>query len=337
MQRCLDLAVQGLGNTAPNPMVGCLIVHDGKIIGEGYHKKFGESHAEVNAIQSVQNPELLQRSTLYVNLEPCSHFGKTPPCTDLILQKNIFRVVIGSFDTNPNVPGKGIQKLKDGGVEVITKVLRTESDFLNRRFLTFYNKQRPYIILKWAQSADGFMALNEQKQFWFTNSESRKIMHKWRTEEQGILVGNNTIRVDDSALTARLWSGKNPTRIVIDRKKVLPLDMKVFNGEAVTLVFNEIETQSIGSTHFIKIDYYGNILEQILNELYKREIQSVIVEGGPTTLNHFIHQNRWDEARIFTTKHELIEGKLSPRIKGSLIEESEIETDNLKIFINPAS
>lgn len=334
MQRCLDLAIQGLGNVAPNPMVGCVIVYDGKIIGEGYHQKFGEAHAEVNAISSISNQDLLKDSTLYVNLEPCSHFGKTPPCADLILQKKIKRVVIGSYDPNPLVSGKGIQKLKDAGVDVITEVLKAESDFLNRRFITFHSKLRPYIILKWAQSADRFMALNEPKQFWFTNSESKKLMHKWRTEEQGILVGRNTVTVDNCELTARLWQGKNPVRMVIDKSLSLPLDRKIFNNEATTLVFNELSSKENGTNHFIQINFSKNVQEQIFTELYERNIQSVIIEGGANTLEGFIAQNLWDEARVFTTTHKLIQGKPAPSISGKLIEETEIEKDILRITTN---
>lgn len=337
MQRCLDLAMQGLGNVAPNPMVGCVLVHEGKVIGEGYHQKFGEAHAEVNAIKSVADKTLLQSSTLYVNLEPCSHYGKTPPCADLILQNKIPRVVIGSYDPNPKVGGKGIQKLKEAGVEVISEILKPEADFLNRRFITFHTKHRPYIILKWAQSTDGFMALNEPKQFWFSNEHSKKLMHKWRTEEQAILVGRNTVAVDDCELTARLWKGNNPMRIVIDRKLVLPKTQKIFNNKAKTIVFNEIGPCSEEKLQFIQIDFTGNVLNQILEHLYQLEIQSVTVEGGPGTLKHFIKQNLWDEARIFTSPHQLKEGKSSPAITGKTIEQMKIETDKLTVLINPAA
>ena len=337
MQRCLDLAIQGLGNVAPNPLVGSVIVHDDKIIGEGYHQQFGKAHAEVNAIQSVINKDLLKDSTLYVNLEPCSHFGKTPPSADLIIQHKIPRVVIGSYDPNPKVAGKGIQKLREAGVEVVTEILKAESDFLNRRFITAHTKHRPYIILKFAQSVDGFMALNEPKQFWFTNELSKKLMHKWRTEEQGILVGRNTVAVDDCELTARFWQGKNPVRIVIDRKLSLPTDRKIFNALAKALVFNEVESKEEGSTNFIQIDFSKNVLEQVLQHLQANEIQSVIIEGGPHTLQHFISQNLWDEARVFTTPHQLKVGKLPPTISGLVVEETEIETDKLKVIINSAT
>lgn len=334
MQRCLDLAVRGLGNVAPNPLVGCVVVHEGQIIGEGYHQKYGEAHAEVNAIRSVANQDLLKESTVYVNLEPCSHFGKTPPCADLILQKQIKRVVIGSYDPNPLVAGKGIEKLRAAGVEVITEVLKVEADFLNRRFITFYSMHRPYLVLKWAQSADGFMALNEPKQFWFTNSESKKLMHKWRTEEQGVLVGKNTVEVDDCELTARLWQGRSPTRIVIDRNLILQIDRKIFNAEANTIVFNETANRTDRNIQYIKIDFAENVLAQILNELYKLNIQSVTIEGGPATLKQFIAANLWDEARIFTTQHVLNDGKSAPLLTGKLMEETKIETDYLRVITN---
>ena len=334
MKRCLVLAIRGLGKVAPNPMVGCAIVHDGKIIGEGYHQKYGEGHAEVNAINSVANQKILKNSTLYVNLEPCSHFGKTPPCANLILEKKIPRVVIGSFDPNPLVSGKGIEMLKRVGVEVITEVLKTEADFLNRRFITFHAKHRPYIILKWAQSADGFMALNEPKQFWLTNNESKKLTHKWRTEEKGILVGKNTVEIDDCELTARLWVGENPVRMVIDQKLSLPLNRKIFNGEARTLIFNEIKNEDSGTKTYVQIDFTGNVTEQILAELYKQNILSVTIEGGSTTLVQFIAANLWDEARVFTTSHILNSAKRAPQITGRIFEGLEIEDNFLKTYLN---
>lgn len=334
MQRCLDLALHGLGNVAPNPLVGSVIVHDDRIIGEGYHKQFGKAHAEVNAIQSVVNKDLLKHSTLYVNLEPCSHFGKTPPCADLIIRNKIPRVVVGSYDPNPKVAGKGIQKLREAGVEVTTEILKAESDFLNRRFITAHTKLRPYIILKWAQSANGFMALNEPKQFWFTNELSKKLMHKWRTEEQGILVGKNTVAVDDCELTARLWQGRNPVRLVIDKKNSLSNDKKIFNSLAKTFVYNEVETKTNASVDYVQIDFAKDVLVQVLQHMQANEIQSIIIEGGPKTLQHFISQNLWDEARIFTTNHHLKEGKQSPTVSGLVSQETEIETDKLKIIIN---
>lgn len=334
MQRCLDLALKGIGRVAPNPMVGSVIVHNGHIIGEGYHMQYGGPHAEVNAIASVQDETLLKLATLYVNLEPCSHFGKTPPCADLILTKQIPRVVIGSYDPNPKVAGKGIQRLKDAGVEVITEVLKTESDFLNRRFLTYHTRHRPYVVLKWAQSSDGFMGLNEPRQLWLTNALSKKLSHKWRTEEQAILVGRNTVTIDDSELTARLWPGSNPLRIVIDRNLVLSADKKIFNSEADTLIVNEQKDETTGHLHYSKIDFEADVPAQILTLLYKRNILSVIIEGGAQTLQSFIHSQLWDEARIFTTSHTLKHGIPAPVLPGKLIEERTIETDKLQVLLN---
>lgn len=334
MQRCLYLASKGLGRVAPNPMVGSVLVHNGVIIGEGYHKQYGGPHAEVNAIASVQDETLLKQATLYVNLEPCSHYGKTPPCADLILTKQIPRVVIGSYDPNPKVAGKGIQRLKDAGVEVTTEVLKAESDFLNRRFLTYHTLHRPYVLLKWAQSTDGFMGLNEPKQVWLTNAESKKLSHKWRTEEQAILVGRNTVMVDDSELTARLWPGNNPLRVVIDRNLVLGLDKKIFNNKADTLIVNELKEETTGNLDYCKIDFTNQVSAQILNLLYQRNILSVIIEGGAQTLQSFIAVNLWDEARIFTTPHTLKNGIPAPVLPGKLIEETTIENDKLQVLLN---
>lgn len=334
MQRCLDLALKGIGRVAPNPMVGSVIVHNGHIIGEGYHMKYGGPHAEVNAIASVQDETLLKDATLYVNLEPCSHYGKTPPCADLILTKQIPCVVIGSYDPNPKVAGKGIQRLKDAGVEVITEILKTESDFLNRRFLTYHTRHRPYVVLKWAQSSDGFMGLNEPRQLWLTNALSKKLSHKWRTEEQAILVGRNTVTIDDSELTARLWPGNNPLRVVIDRNLVLSADKKIFNSEADTLIVNEQKDETTGNLHYCKIDFEADVPAQILELLYRRNILSVIIEGGARTLQSFIHSQLWDEARIFTTPHTLKHGIPAPVLPGKLIEERTIETDKLQVLLN---
>ncbi len=334
MQRCLDLAIKGLGHVAPNPMVGSVLVHNGVIIGEGYHMQYGGPHAEVNAIASVTDEALLKHATLYVNLEPCSHYGKTPPCADLILTKQIPRVVIGSYDPNPKVAGKGIQRLKNAGVEVITEVLKAESDFLNRRFLTYHTQHRPYVVLKWAQSSDGYMGLNEPKQLWLTNALSKKLSHKWRTEEQAILVGRNTVTVDDSELTARLWPGNNPLRIVIDRNLLLGLDKKIFNNKADTLIINEQKEETTGNLHYCKIDFAADVPAQILQLLYRRNILSVIVEGGAQTLQSFINTDLWDEARIFTTPHTLNSGKPAPVLPGKLIEETAIENDKLQVLLN---
>ena len=241
MQKCLDLAAKAFPNNIPNPMVGCIIIYDNKIIGKGYHKKFGEKHAEVNAIESIKNKKLLLKSTLYVNLEPCSHFGKTPPCVNMIIKYKIPNVVIGCVDSNSKVSGQGIQKLKDAGINVTLGILEEKSRDLNKRFFTFHEKKRPYIILKWAKSKDGMIApKNQNSSFWMTSKESKKLVHKWRSEEQAILVGKNTVIKDDPQLTVRELKGDNPVRIIIDKKLQISQDKKIFNKDASTIIFNEI-------------------------------------------------------------------------------------------------
>lgn len=334
MQHCLCLALQGLGNVAPNPMVGCVIVHENKIIGEGYHQQYGAPHAEVNAIRSVSDESLLKNSTLYVNLEPCSHFGKTPPCANLIVSKHLRKVVIGSNDPNPQVAGRGIQLLRENGIEVVTEILKPEADFLNRRFFTFHTHQRPYLILKWAQSKDGFLAPASHQPYWLTNEASKKLVHKWRTEEQAIMVGTNTVIKDDPELTARLWTGKNPLRVTIDRELTLPDSKKIVNRSAPTLVFNQRRNYKNETTEYIKIDFSGNILSTILRELHQRNILSVIVEGGAALLNSFIEEKQWDEARIFTTNHLFETGLPAPIIRGTTLSEIAIEHDKLRILLN---
>lgn len=334
MQRCFDLAERGLGGVAPNPMVGCVIVYEGKIIGEGFHEKYGSAHAEVNAIRSVADEKLLPQSTLYVNLEPCSHFGKTPPCANLIMEKKIPRVVVGSYDPNPLVFRKGIELLRKNNVEVITEVLKPKADFLNRRFFTFHTRQRPYIILKWAQSADGFIAPAKEKSYWLTNDTSKKLVHKWRSEEQAIMIGTNTARCDNPQLTTRLWQGNNPLRVVVDRTLSLPASLNIFNTEAATLVFNEIENSVSGNIEKVKIDFSENIEQQLLRELFNRNILSVVIEGGAQLLNSFMAMELWDEARIFTVKQKLNEGVKAPDSRGRMINEIAIQEDKLQIFMN---
>lgn len=342
MQRCLELAMKGIGNVAPNPLVGSIIVYFDKVIGEGYHQQYGQAHAEVNAINSVADKELLKQSTLYVNLEPCSHFGKTPPCADLIIKMGIPRVVIGSNDPNPEVAGKGIRKLREAGVEVVTGVLEDEADFLNRRFITFHTLQRPYIILKWAQSADGIMAPKEPKQLWLTNEQSKKLVHQWRSEEQAILIGGNTLMADEPKLTVRLVSGKNPLRIVISRHLSSTDFPQAFFAEKVpTWIFNELVSKKEGEVEFIKVEadsrgmsWELNMIQAILRRAYDKGIQSIIIEGGPATLQHFVNTGLWDEARIFTTPHILKEGKAAPVLAGQIIHEENIEGDELQVVLN---
>jgi len=334
MQRCLDLAEKAIGYVAPNPMVGCVIVHNGQIIGEGYHQQFGKAHAEVNAINSVsaENEHLLAESTLYVSLEPCSHHGKTPPCADLIVKNKISKVVIASNDPNPQVAGKGIQKLLDAGIEVITGILKTEAGFLNRRFMTFHLKHRPYIILKWAESADGYMAPDEPKQVWLSNEYSKKLVHQWRSEEQAIMVGKRTVEIDDPELTVRLVEGKNPARIIIDRNLSIPATKKIFHSTAPVFLFSEIKQLTDGHIHFEQIDFSQPVIPQILKNLAAKQIQSIIIEGGPTTLQYFIDANLWDEARVFAAPVNLGSGKASPKLNGLLMKEELVKEDKLRFI-----
>ena len=314
MHRCLDLARLGGIAVAPNPMVGCVIVKDGIIIGEGYHENFGGSHAEINAIRNVGNDAAIQGATIFVSLEPCTHFGKTPPCTLAILALKPKRVVIGSRDTNPSVAGKGIDRLKREGIEVVEGILEEECRALNKRFFTFHEKRRPYVILKWAQTKDGFLDRNREDDevgiHWISSPETKVLVHKWRSEEQGILVGRNTILNDNPSLTVREFSGSNPTRIVIDSNLKLSKDVGVFSNEAPTLVFNRVKNAQEGSTEWIKISETSTKL--ILEELYKRNILSVLVEGGSRTLQYFIIDNVWDEARVIVSDTLFKEGMRAP-------------------------
>jgi len=334
MKRCLELAQKGAGLVSPNPMVGCVIVYEDEIIGEGFHQKYGEAHAEANAISSVKDKSLLKKSILYVNLEPCAHFGKTPPCSNLIIEHKIPKVIIGCGDSFSEVAGEGIEKMKNKGVEVIVGILEKESRELNKRFFTFHEKNRPYVILKWAESKDGFIAPNNQNEpFWMTSSKSKKLVHKWRAEETAILVGRITAQKDNPSLTVREVKGKNPIRIVIDKDLKLASDLNLFDSNAKTLIFNTIKNEEADSNLFIKTNF-NNLVLNILQELRKQNIQSVIVEGGATTLQSFIDAKLWDEAKIFTTNKELNNGIKSPNIEGEIALEAVIEGDKLEIIKN---
>ncbi len=338
MLRCLELAKNGLGTTYPNPLVGSVVVHNGKIIGEGWHYQSGKPHAEVNAINSVIDKSLLLDSTLYVNLEPCSHFGKTPPCADLIIANKIPRVVIASLDVNDEVNGRGVQKLQDAGVDVKVGICKTEADELNKRFITFHKKQRPYIILKWAESFDGFLApknRNETAPVWLSNQYSRQLVHKWRSEEMAILVGTQTVIDDNPSLTVRDWRGNHPIRVVIDRESNIPKNSNILDGNVRTIIFCAKKSDhTIEKCIFEVIDFEGEVVAQILATLYKHKIQSLIVEGGGKTLQAFINQNLWDEARIFKSPKNLGSGILAPKIKSEQIIKTNILDDELLIFTN---
>ena len=302
MNRCLELARQGEGLTVPNPMVGSVIVSEGKIIGEGFHREFGGPHAEVHAINSVKNKSLLERSTLYVNLEPCAHYGKTPPCSELIISCRIPHVVIGTTDPFAKVSGRGIEILKNAGIEVTVGVLERECLELNRRFFTFHNKKRPYIILKWAQTLDGFIDSDRtsDKPTWISNELSRMLVHRQRTEEAAILIGTNTAIMDNPSLTVRAWSGRQPLRMAIDRQNRMPDILTLKDGKIPTIIFTESDIESRHNLEFVRLNFNSHIPKQILGFLYSRTIQSVIVEGGRQLLQSFIDDNLWDEAFIYT-------------------------------------
>lgn len=331
MQRCLQLAQNGLGTTYPNPLVGSVIVHNQKIIGEGWHKKAGEPHAEIVAINSVKNKELLKEATLYVNLEPCSHFGKTPPCSHRIVELGIPKVVIGCRDYASHVNGKGIEYLKSHKVEVIEGVLEKEATELNKRFFTFHQKKRPYIILKWAETKNGFFAPKNNEQKWITNTYTKQLVHKWRTEEQAILIGKNTAKIDNPQLNARLWKGNNPTKVIIDKNLELPLDLNIFNN-GKTLIFNSLKKETVNNLQFIQINFEENMLPELLHQLHENNIQSIIIEGGAFTLNQFIQQNLWDEARILVGNTSWKDGIKAPELKNSKIILSEQQIQHNTIF-----
>ncbi|MDX1720703.1 MAG: bifunctional diaminohydroxyphosphoribosylaminopyrimidine deaminase/5-amino-6-(5-phosphoribosylamino)uracil reductase RibD, partial [Salegentibacter mishustinae] len=322
IKRCIELAKNGLGATYPNPLVGSVIVHRDSIIGEGWHQKAGAPHAEVNAVNSVKDESLLKKSTIYVSLEPCSHFGKTPPCSDLIIAKGIKKVVIGTVDPFAEVAGRGIKKLMEAGCEVQVGVLEQECQDLNKRFFTFHQKKRPYIILKWAQTADGFIApkIQEKREpVWITNQYSKQLVHKWRSEEQSILVGTNTAIADNPKLNTRLWKGENPVRVVIDKDLKIPQESALFDGTIKTIVLTENEKKSDNNNlAFEKLDFQQDLPNQICEVLYRHNLQSVIIEGGAKTLQTFIDTDLWDEARVFTGISEFHKGIKAPEFSGKM-------------------
>jgi len=340
--RCIELGKNGLGTTAPNPMVGCVIVSREKIIGEGFTSPYGGPHAEVNAINAVQDKALLKEATLYVCLEPCSHYGKTPPCADLIIKSGIPRIVIGLQDPHGKVAGKGIARLKEAGREVICPILEDRCYDHHKRFLTYHEKKRPYIILKWAESQDGFIAPlqnvreKDPKPYWISNRYSRQLVHQWRTEEQAILAGTRTVLEDNPRLNSRFWKGKSPLRVVLDRNLKIPSHYSIYDNSAHTLVLTEVEKKLPDNSglEFQKIDFSKDVVRQICDILYKREILSVIIEGGAMTLKSFIKAGKWDEARIFTGGSILTGGLKSPEINGKEIHRSFIGGDLLKILRN---
>lgn len=342
IQRCLQLAKNGIGTTRPNPSVGAVIVHKNKIIGEGFTSPYGGPHAEVNAINSVQNQELLKETTIYVTLEPCSHHGKTPPCADLIIEKGIPNIVIGSVDTNSLVAGKGIERLKKAGRNVIVGVCEEACKEHHKRFFTVQNKKRPYIILKWAETKDGFIApltKDEQKPVWISNAYSQQLVHKWRSKEHAILVGTNTVIADNPSLTVRSWSGNNPVRIIIDKNLRIPSGATVLNGVVKTIVL--VDRKEIRETRnekqevfYEEIDFSSRVAEEICDVLHKHQIQSVIIEGGAQTLQTFIEANLWDEARVFIGDVNFGAGVKHPVFNAKLSSEEKITNDLLRIYKN---
>ena len=340
IKRCLALAKKGLGTTSPNPMVGSVIVYKNSIIGEGYTSPYGGNHAEVNAINAVVDKALLKKATLYVSLEPCNHVGKTPPCSDLIIKYGIPNVVVGCIDPFEKVAGKGIEKLRKSGCNVEVGVLEKECVELNKRFFTFHNKKRPYIILKWAESADGFISPyytlkegKEAKPIWITNQYSRQLVHKWRAEEQAILVGTNTALNDNPALDVRSWSGKNPIRIVLDRSLKIPMNYKLFDGSIKTIVLTErVRETNNENLIFEKIHFSEQLALQIGTVLYSYNIQSVIIEGGAQTLQTFIDANLWDEARVFEGDRMFFRGIKAPMMQEGVIKQRTIKKDIIRII-----
>jgi len=341
MKRCIELARNGSGTTAPNPMVGSVIVHKGLIIGEGYHRQCGESHAEVNAIKSVKNPSLLKESTIYVNLEPCSHYGKTPPCSDFIVENQIPRVVVGQVDINPRVSGRGIRRMEQGGCQVRVGVLEGECLELNKRFIKFHEQKRPYVILKWAQSYDGFIDIERNDSTppgpaWINDELDLTLVHKWRTEEQSIMVGTTTALNDNPKLNARHWLGNSPLRLVLDRHLRLPADMSLFDGSLPTIVFTAHEKASKPNLFYEQIDFDTDIFPQMMEVLYRKNIQSLIVEGGTTLLTTFLEQGLWDEIRLFVGHKHFHKGLKAPIFNGHLLSEDMLSSSTLYVYENPA-
>lgn len=331
MLRALELAAHGRGAVSPNPMVGCVIVHENRIIGEGWHRKFGEAHAEVNAIQAVENKELLKNSTVYVSLEPCSHYGKTPPCADLLIKHQVKKVVIANLDTHPNVAGAGIKKLREAGIEVITGILDKYGRELNKRFFTAVEKQRPYVVLKWAQTSDGFIAHENYDSKWISDVYSRQLVHKWRSEEDAILVGTKTVFHDNPHLTVRDWTGRNPVRIVIDRFLKLSDTRHVFDRKQKTIIYNLLKHEEHENLLLIRVDE-EDFLEQVLKDMLKQNLHSVLIEGGAFTLQRFIDALVWDEVRMFVSPRSFGKGIKAPVLHGNLIREEAVMKDRLFIY-----
>lgn len=338
MHRCIELAAKGIGYVAPNPLVGAVLVYNNSIIGEGYHQKYGQPHAEVNCINSVteHNRPLIKDSVLYVSLEPCAHFGKTPPCTDLIVKNKIRKVVIGSLDPFEAVNGKGIDKLKAAGIEVVYRVLEQECAKLNKCFFTFQTKKRPYILLKWAETADKKIALSHGGRLFISNDFSNRLVHRLRFEYQAILVGTNTAKIDNPGLTNRLWNGNNPIRLVVDMELKLPDDLYLFDQLQRTIVFNAVRNTETENILLYKIDKGRNLIQEIMDACFKLNIQSILVEGGAKLLQSFIDADNWDEAIIITNNQmEAGNGLAAPNLKNASLKSKQILlNDTIQYFVH---
>ncbi|MCI0919777.1 bifunctional diaminohydroxyphosphoribosylaminopyrimidine deaminase/5-amino-6-(5-phosphoribosylamino)uracil reductase RibD [Sphingobacterium rhinopitheci] len=343
MQRCLDLAIQGANSVSPNPMVGAVIVYQDRIIGEGFTSPYGGPHAEVNAINAVLSHYgqevaimLLSESSIYVSLEPCAHFGKTPPCADMLVKYQFKRVIVGCLDPFAKVNGLGIEKLRDAGIEVEVGVLEKECQFMNRRFFTRISKHRPYVILKWAQTENGFIAPKDTTQQWISNNASKQLVHKWRSEEDAILIGVRTALVDNPSLNTRLWEGKSPKRVLIDRDLTLPKDHPLYhNIETDLIIFNAHKTDWQGNIKFIELENFDLYLPQnILYQLYLMDVQSIIIDGGAKTLNHFIEAGLWDEARVFVGDTKWLDGVEAPTLSVEPLDIKKVSTDSLFYYYN---
>lgn len=339
MQRCLQLAQLGAPYAAPNPMVGAVLAHQGRIIGEGYHHRHGLAHAEVECVRQVaaESRVLIPQAVMYVSLEPCSHHGKTPPCADMIIAEGIKQVVIGCKDTFSEVSGRGIEKLQQAGVQVATGVLERASRELNRRFFTFHERKRPYLVLKWAQCQTGYMALPNGAPVRLSNEYTDRLVHRWRSEEMGILVGTNTALSDDPRLTNRLWTGKHPVRIVIDRELRTPRHYHVWDNTTPTLFFTGKANSVNDVTETVQTDFREPLLPQLLQRLYEKNIQSVMIEGGAYVLQRFIEAGLWDEARVIISSKALPEGLVAPVLpRALLMEETAVEGDRILHYRNTA-
>jgi diaminohydroxyphosphoribosylaminopyrimidine deaminase / 5-amino-6-(5-phosphoribosylamino)uracil reductase len=339
MRRCLDLASGAEGMTYPNPLVGSVIVHEGLIIGEGFHIAAGQAHAEENAINSVKDKGLLESSTIYVSLEPCSHFGRRPPCADLIISSGIKKVIAGTTDTSIKVSGKGFERLKEAGIEVVSGVLEDECRHINRRFFTFHEKKRPYIILKWAQSADGFISppveeKTERRPTWIIGKAERAMVHRWRAAEQSILAGAGTMRSDNPELNVRDWTGKDPVRLILSGSGSLSDIQPLFRTNGTNIVYTYDATCNIDDASVVIMNRSEDASAQIERHLYDSGIQSLIVEGGAEVLNHFISTGAWDEARIFYGKSDFVAGVEAPELSGQVVSVTEFSTSTLRVLMN---